>query len=121
MKTQTSPYGRNVKEVGMPIKVSEMLATLDSPYYIERVAIDSVKGTNATKKAIKKALQYQLEGKGFSFVEIIAACPTYWGTDATESLEWIKKNMYPRFPLGVYKEGRNEHCFCENKCDGGDK
>ena len=76
--TQTSPYGRDINTVGYPVKVSELLATLESPYYIERVAVNNVKNVKKAEKAIKKAFQNQMDGKGFSFVEVVAACPTNW-------------------------------------------
>ncbi len=102
--TQTSPYGRDTKTVGFPIRVCEMLATLDGPEYIERVAVNNVKNIKAAKKAIKKAFQNQIEGKGFSFVEVISACPTNWGMTPQKALEWIDEKMIPYYPLGVYKD-----------------
>ena len=76
--TQTSPYGRDVNHCGWPIKVSEMLATLEGPEYIARVAVNNVKNVKNAKKAIKKAFQNQIEVKGFSLVEVVSACPTNW-------------------------------------------
>jgi 2-oxoglutarate ferredoxin oxidoreductase subunit beta len=102
--TQTTPYGRDVKEAGYPIRVSEMLATLDGPAYIERVATDSVKNVMAAKKAIKKAFEYQIGKKGFTLVEVLSTCPTNWGLTPVESLDWLRKNMMPQYPLGVYKD-----------------
>ncbi len=103
-KTQTSPYGRDAVTQGNPIRVSEMLSTLDGVAYIERCSVDSVKNVNATKKAIKRAFQTQIDKKGFSMVEILSTCPTNWGLDPVESLDWLKQNMIPHYPLGVYKE-----------------
>lgn len=100
--TQTSPYGRDTKTQGFPIRVSEMLATTDGAAYIERTAIDCVKNINATKKAIKKAFMTQLEGKGFSLVEVVSTCPTNWGLSPIESVKWLQENMLPYYPLGVY-------------------
>ena len=77
--TQTSPYGRDTKTAGNPVRVCEMLATLDGPSYIARVSLDSVKNIREAKKAIKKAFEYQLQGKGLSLVEILSTCPTNWG------------------------------------------
>ena len=102
--TQTSPYGRDVKACGFPIRVCEMLATLDGPEYLERVAVNNVKNVKAAKKAIKKAFQNQVEGKGFSLVEVISSCPTNWGMTPQKALEWIDEKMIPHYPLGVYKD-----------------
>ena len=102
--TQTTPYGRDQKRNGNPIRVSEMLATLDGPSYIERVTVDTIPHIKAAKKAIKKAFQNQLDGKGFSLVEVVSTCPTNWGMSPTESFEWMRENMLPQYPLGVYKD-----------------
>jgi 2-oxoglutarate ferredoxin oxidoreductase subunit beta len=102
--TQTSPYGRDTKTAGYPIRICEMLSTLDGVAYAERVAADSVPHINAAKKAIKKAFEYQIDKKGFSIVEIISTCPTNWGLSPEKALEWAKENMVPYYPLGVYKD-----------------
>lgn len=102
--TQTSPYGRDVSTVGYPIKICELLSSLDGPEYIERVAVNSVKNVMAAKKAIKKAFKNQVEGKGFSLVEVISSCPTNWGMTPKKALEWIDERMIPYCPLGVYKD-----------------
>ncbi len=102
--TQTSPYGRDVNHCGFPIKVSEMLSTLDGPEYIERVAVNNVKNVKNAKKAIKKAFQNQVDGKGFSLVEVVSSCPTNWGMTPKKALEWIDEKMIPYYPLGVYKD-----------------
>ncbi len=102
--TQTSPYGRDVKTAGYPIRVSEMLATLEGPQYIERVAVNSVKNVKAAGKAILKAFQNQVEGKGFSLVEVVSTCPTNWGLTPNDALKWVDDNMIPYYPLGVYKD-----------------
>ena len=102
--TQTSPYGRDPKQCGYPVKVCEMLAQLDGPEYLERVAVNNVKNVRAAKKAIKKAFQNQIEGKGFSLVEVISACPTNWGMTPKKALEWVDEAMIPYYPLGVYKD-----------------
>jgi 2-oxoglutarate ferredoxin oxidoreductase subunit beta len=104
--TTTSPYGRNAETQGMPVKVAEMLATLDGAYYIERTSVHNVPNINKTKQAIKKAFQYQMEGKGFSLIEILSTCPTNWGLSPVEALKWLEENMIPHYPLGVTKEGR---------------
>lgn len=102
--TQTTPYGRDVKTAGNPIRVCEMLATLDGVAYAERVTVDSVKNVKAAKKAIKKAFEYQNEGLGYTIVEVVSTCPTNWGLSPKESFEWMRQNMLPRYPLGVYKD-----------------
>ena len=100
--TQTSPYGRDVNHCGWPIKVSEMLATREGPEYLARVAVNNVKNVLNAKKAIKKAFQNQIEGKGFSLVEVVSACPTNWGMTPQKALEWIDEKMLPQYPLGVF-------------------
>ncbi len=102
--TQTSPYGRDVNTVGLPIKVAELLSSLDAPYYIERVAVNSVKNVKNAKKAIKRAFQNQIDGKGFSLVEVVSTCPTNWGMTPEKALAWVDEKMIPYYPLGVYKD-----------------
>ncbi len=102
--TQTSPYGRDVKHCGYPVKVCEMLAALDGPEYLERVAVNSVRHVNAAKKAIRKAFQNQLDQKGFSLVEVLSSCPTNWGMTPQKALQWVEDTMIPYYPLGVYKD-----------------
>ncbi|HWR06146.1 thiamine pyrophosphate-dependent enzyme [Sporomusa sp.] len=103
-KTSTSPYGRKKEVAGRPIRVSEMLATLDGPVFIARVAVNTPANMNKAKAAIKKALNVQLSGKGFSLVEVLSTCPTNWGKTPVESVKWLEENMMPQFPLGVYKD-----------------
>ena len=102
--TQTSPYGRDTSHCGFPVRVCEMLSTLDGPEYLERVAVNNVKNIKNAKKAIKKAFRNQVEGKGFSLVEVISSCPTNWGMTPQKALKWIDDNMIPYYPLGVYKD-----------------
>ena len=102
--TQTSPYGRDVTTAGYPIRVSEMLSTLEGPEYIERVAVNNVKNVKNAKKAILKAFKNQVEGKGFSLNEVVSTCPTNWGMTPVQALEWVNTNMIPYYPLGVYKD-----------------
>ena len=102
--TQTSPYGRDVTTAGYPIRVSEMLSTLEGPEYIERVAVNNVKNVKNAKKAILKAFKNQVEGKGFSLIEVVSTCPTNWGMTPSKALEWVDTNMLPYYPLGVYKD-----------------
>ena len=102
--TQTSPYGRDVKTVGFPIRVCEMLATLEGPEFIARVAVNNVKNINNAKKTIKKAFENQINNKGFSIVEVISTCPTNWGMTPEKALQWVDEKMIPYYPLGVYKD-----------------
>ncbi|MBQ7139410.1 MAG: 2-oxoglutarate oxidoreductase [Clostridia bacterium] len=102
--TQTSPYGRDTNTVGFPVKVCELLSTLDGAGYIERVAVNNVKNVKAAKKAIEKAFRNQVEGKGFSLIEVVSTCPTNWGKTPEGALQWLEENMLPYYPLGVYKD-----------------
>lgn len=104
--TTTSPYGRDVNHCGYPIQVCEMLATLKGPAYLARVSVHDVKHVIQAKKAIKTAFQMQLEGKGFALVEVLSTCPTNWGKTPLEAIEWLKENMIPAYPLGVFKEAK---------------
>ena len=102
--TQTTPYGRDVKTAGNPIRVCELLSTLDGVALAQRVTVDNVKHVREAKKAIKKAFQYQIEGRGYSIVEVVSTCPTNWGLSPSDSLQWLRDNMLPHYPLGVYKD-----------------
>ena len=102
--TETTPYGRDVKIQGHPIRVSEMIATLAGACYVERVAVDNVPNVNKAKKAIKKAFQNAIDGKGFSMVEVLSICPTNWGLSPDESMAWLRQNMIPFYTLGVKKD-----------------
>ncbi|HAG42218.1 MAG TPA: 2-oxoglutarate oxidoreductase [Clostridium sp.] len=102
--TETSPYGRDVKTQGHPIRVSEMIATLEGACYVERVSVDSVPNVLKTKKAIKKAFENAIAGKGFSLVEVLSICPTNWGLSPKESMEWLRSNMMPFYTLGGKKD-----------------
>ncbi|MDY4517412.1 MAG: thiamine pyrophosphate-dependent enzyme [Candidatus Spyradocola sp.] len=102
--TTTSPYGRDVAHCGYPVKMSEMLSQLNGPAFIQRVSVHDVKHVVQAKAAIKKAFQCQIEGKGFSMVEVLSTFPTNWGLTPQEALKWLEENMIPQFPLGVYKE-----------------
>jgi len=106
--TETSPFGRDPNVAGFPIRVSEMISTLDGACYVERVAVDSVKNVLKAKQAIKQAFQYQIAGKGFSLVEVLSTCPTNWGLSPAESLAWLRENMIPYYPLGVKKDTTGE-------------
>ena len=102
--TQTSPYGRDTKSAGFPIKVCELLSELDGATYLERVAVNNVKNVKNAKKAIKKAFENQVNGKGFSLIEVVSTCPTNWGLTPIKALEWVDEKMIPYYPLGVYKD-----------------
>ncbi|MBN1375642.1 MAG: 2-oxoglutarate oxidoreductase [Dehalococcoidia bacterium] len=104
MKTSTTPYGRDHIIEGHPIKMSEILAMLDGVAYIERVAVNSPINIRKTKKAIAKAFLMQLEGKGFSMVEILSPCPTNWKMSSIQAWKWVDDEMTKVFPLGVYKD-----------------
>lgn len=103
-KTSTSPFGRDPKKQGNPIKMCELLATQTGPAYIERVMVNDYANILKTKKAIKKAFEYQIAGKGFTMVEILAACPTNWGMNPPDAMQFIKNDMAANYPLGVYKD-----------------
>jgi len=102
--TQTSPYGRDPKLCGYPVRVCEMLAQLEGPEYLARVAVNSVKNVRAAGKAVEKAFRNQVEGRGFSLVEILSSCPTNWGMTPQDALKWVDSNMIPYYPLGVCKD-----------------
>lgn len=101
--TTTTPFGRNPEKHGYPIRVSEMLATLEGAVYIERVSVDTIPNIRNAKKAIKKAFKVQIAGLGFAMVEVLSTCPTNWGLNPADSLGWLQENMMPYYPLGVYK------------------
>jgi 2-oxoglutarate ferredoxin oxidoreductase subunit beta len=103
-KTTTSPLGRTVKGMGKPIRVCEMLATLEETKYLERTTVHSVRNINKTKAAIKKVFQNQMNGVGFSLVEILSMCPVGWRVSPTEALQFIDEQMINYFPPGVYKD-----------------
>lgn len=100
--TTTTPYGRNPREHGNPIRVCEMLSTLAGSAYIERVSLHDIRHIKKAKEAIKKAFKVQLAGKGFSLVEVLSTCPTNWGLDPLESMKRVENDMIPYYPLGVF-------------------
>ncbi len=102
--TQTSPYGRDVETVGFPVKVCELLSNVDGAAYLERVAVNNPSNVRKAKAAIKKAFQNQIDGKGFSLIEVVSTCPTNWGMTPQKALEWVEEKMIPYYPLGVYKD-----------------
>ena len=104
MKTTTSPYGRDAQYDGHPIKMSEIIGQVEGACYVERVAVNSPANIRKAKKAIKKAFQNQLEGRGYSLVEILSPCPTNWKMTPVASWNWIDEVMSKQFPLGVIKD-----------------
>jgi len=109
-KTTTSPDGRDALRAGMPIRVSEMLATLDGAGYIARVAVNNPKNVFKAKAAIQEAFLNQLEGRGYSLVEILSTCPINWGMTPVEAMKWVEQTMMLFYPLGTFKNnGRQSH------------
>ncbi len=106
--TETTPYGRDTSYAGFPIRVAEMISTLTGACYVERVAVNTVPNILKAKKAIKKAFQNQIDKKGFSLVEVLSICPTNWGLTPQESMDWLRENMIPYYPLGVKKNTTEE-------------
>ena len=103
--TTTSPYGRKLESAGMPIRLSEMLSTLDGAKYVARVAVNTPANMAKAKAAIKKAFEIQIAGIGFSIVEVLSTCPTNWGMTALEATKWMETNMMPYYPLGTFRTG----------------
>ncbi len=102
-RTTTSPMGRNVDETGMPIKMAELLARLETPGYITRQTVIHPKFIRRTKKAIRKAFEYQIEGRCFSLVEVVSTCPTNWGMTPLEAIKWAEETLLPYYELGDKK------------------
>ncbi len=102
-KTSTSPYGRDLDDMGAPIRIADMLALLPKTHYITRQTVENVAGVRKAKKALKKAFEYQKEEKGFCMVEFVSNCPSNWKMTPTKSWEWAKENMFPFYPLGDIK------------------
>jgi 2-oxoisovalerate ferredoxin oxidoreductase beta subunit len=102
--TTTTPFGRRASSEGYPLKVSELLATLEAPVYIERVALHDNRNTMRARKAVRKALELQRDGAGFSFVEILSPCPTIWKMTPLDAKKWIEEKLVKQFPLGVFRD-----------------
>lgn len=100
--TSTTPKGREVNQAGYPIRVPEMLATLEGPAYLARVSVHNPVNVKRAKNAIRKAFEAQIKGFGFAMVEVLSACPTNWGLKPQDALNWLVQNMIPYFPLGEF-------------------
>ncbi len=111
-KSTTSPWGRRPSNEGFPLHMAELLATLEAPAYIERVALSDNKNIMKARRAIRKALEIQRDRVGFSFVEILSPCPTIWGKDPIEARRWVLEKMTPTFPLNVFRDRRPEMPVC---------
>ena len=107
-RTTTSPYGRDEAWCGAPIKMSEMLSTIDGAVYVERVALDSPAHVRQAKKAVRRAFEYQRQGLGFTLIEFLSTCPTNWGLPPVKALEWVREKVMSYYPLGVMKEPGKE-------------
>jgi 2-oxoglutarate ferredoxin oxidoreductase subunit beta len=103
-KTATTPLGRNPQNEGYPIKACELIETLTAPYYIERCIVTDVKSILKTKKSIKKAIGYQMENKGYSFLEILSNCPTNWGMSPLAANKWINEKLQEVYPVKVFRD-----------------
>lgn len=102
-KTTTSPYGRDEETAGRPIRMSELLATIDGAKFVERVSVDTPANIRRAKKAIKECFQLQIDKKGFGIVEVLSTCPTNWGYTPVEALQWLRDNMMPYYPVGNFR------------------
>jgi len=108
MKTATSPYGRDADDIGYPIQACELINSLKAPYFIERVSLLSSQDIMKAKRVVKKALQFNKEERGFTFVEFVSTCPTNWGLTPIDSLKWAKENMLPFFPVKNFRDKSKE-------------
>jgi 2-oxoglutarate ferredoxin oxidoreductase subunit beta len=107
-KTQTSPLGRDPKTMGYPMRMAELISTLESPYYVARTAVNNPAGVRSTRRSLLKAFQYQLAGKGFTFVEVLSSCPTHWHLDSKKSMDYIGEVLTPVFPVKVFRDRGEE-------------
>jgi 2-oxoglutarate ferredoxin oxidoreductase subunit beta len=101
--TSTSPYGRDSKQVGFPIKITEMIAMLPGAYYVTRQAINNVAACRKLKKALRQGFENQKLNKGTSFIEVVSNCPSGWKMTPVDAMTWIEENMFPVFPVGDIK------------------
>ena len=109
--TQTTPYGRDPKLAGYPVRICELLSTLDGVAFAQRVAMDTPAHIREAKKAIRKGFETQMGKKGFSIIEVISTCPTNWGMSPVDAMKWVSDNMIPYYPLGVYKDVTDKGVF----------
>lgn len=107
-KTTTSPGGRTVEHSGMPLRISEMLATIDGAKFVERVSVDTPANVRKAKKAIRECFEVQVRGEGFGIVEVLSTCPTNWGLTPVDALQWLRDNMMPYYPVGNYRNTKGE-------------
>jgi len=107
-RTTTSPYGRSLLNEGYPMKICELLSSLEAPVYIERVALTDAKHHMKARKAVRRALQCQIEGRGFSLVEVLSACPTGWKVSPEDAIHWVERNLFPLFPVKMFKERKGD-------------
>lgn len=107
-KTTTSPLGRTVEHSGRPIRVCEMLATIDGAKFVERVSVDTPANIRKAKRAIKECFEVQIRGEGFGIVEVLSTCPTNWGLAPIDALQWLRDNMMPYYPIGNYRNTKGE-------------
>ena len=107
-KATTAPFGRDKAHYGSPLRMAELLSTIDGTAYAERVTVTDVPNIIKAKKAIKKAFELQMQGAGFTFVEVLSTCPTNWGLTPEKAIAWLKDNMIPYYPLGVYADRTQE-------------
>lgn len=103
-RATTSPLGRSQEHYGSPLHMAELLGTIKGAAYVERVSMHDIANIRKAKKAIKKAFELQMAGAGFTIVEVLSTCPTNWGKTPVDALQWLKENMIPEFPLGVYRD-----------------
>ncbi len=107
-KATTAPYGRDAATTGQPLQISEMLATIPGAVFVERVSVDTPANIRKAKRAIVECFKAQIEGRGFGIVEVLSTCPTNWGLTAPESMKWLKDNMIPYYPLGNFRNTKEE-------------
>ncbi len=107
-RTTTTPRGRTAANEGFPLKMCELISTLESPIYVERVALTDPKNTSKVRRAVRKALRNQIENKGFSFVEVLSACPSGWKMTPVQAKQWMTDNMLQQFPIAVFKDVSKE-------------
>ncbi len=101
--TTTTPYGRDVKEIGYPVRMAELISSLTTPAFVARVSTHSTREIIKAKAVIRQAFQYQVENRCFTFVEVLSICPTNWGLSVRESEKWLEREMLPYYPLGIFK------------------